>query len=322
VTGLFGELWTKHANMITHPPMANVNYYQNVFKIFNIPGSDFDFRMIVSPYNETFIPANQKLVAISFNRTTKVFGENVNPVTLLNPTYGIMHIAVNPIYNILMIVPAQQYTQNVQLYPLEKLTGIVGAGTATGLVWDESGHTPPVWSNDGTFIYQIANSHNNRSTNHRLYVLDPVAMTMTMRDKNTLTDYDMMYDNASRVQYLPNGDLLVFTNYTVYHGRIDATGNVLLYGYYNFTSLFGYNNGPLGFWVVGDKLMGVRSNREATSIPAISFQKLQNIESNHLVFNAPPASGVAITSTFHVDYIPKDTDYILDLEVSYSFMGG
>jgi hypothetical protein len=53
----------------------------------------------------------------------------------------------------------------------------------------------------------------------------------------------------------------------------------------------------------------------------IYFFKMQKVNVNNIVFTTAPVSGAVIKASYLTAYIPKDADHMLDLEITYSFMG-
>lgn len=54
-----------------------------------------------------------------------------------------------------------------------------------------------------------------------------------------------------------------------------------------------------------------------------SCREIELLTANdQIVFNTPPADGEIITADYSVDYVPKDSDHVLDLQVAIQYGEG
>jgi hypothetical protein len=314
-TGQIGTEWTKHANMVQHTN-ATSQYYEHRADVERIPGSNFAFFWYDSVSTAWYPKTTTELYTFSLNKTTKVFGENVNVMT---PTItGLSGVNVNPVHDVILV----RSGQNIIPVKFERATGVIGiAGPA--IYWDNSGNTPPVWEPSGLNVFGLMNNHNNRSSSTKRFSYDPITNAFTLMTYNAQTFLNVTGGNnyARDIKYTEDGNLLMYLDHnsysqSLYFGILESTVG---------TILGSYTGGPVSkytdFFPVGNVIVGFAMSDVAINAPLVFFER-QSIAPAHIQFVNPPASGAVITADFHTKYIPKDINHILDLEIKYSFMGG
>jgi hypothetical protein len=313
-TGVIGQEWTKHANMPQDEGVSGMSIASR------IPGSSFAL----------FVSTGNNLYSFSLNKVSKVFGENVNLVAIGSQVTA---LTVNPVLDLVLVLTGT--TGRTVIF--ERSTGVFGTVGGTS-----SFHyltvAAPVWSQDGLVVYNNHNGyHSGQSWGPNRYeqeTYDPATMLFTnvsypagfpppgslgAQIKDAFIDGEDLYFCAHVNTY--GGGTYSLTQSWITHQRFNEDAQTT--GAYNgnyYTDGFSANAAK-AIAFAGDYIVMLADHDGTGTNPAVYFWKHQNIKRSNLVFTNPPAVGAVIKADFHTDYIPKDSDHLLDLEIVYSFMG-
>lgn len=334
-TGVIGTEWTKHANMPQYSyDLGDSSLGRAVGT--RIPGSSFALFFYYGTAT-TWYPRNyaSDVWSFSLNKVSKVFGENINVVVTTAGMASNEHyqfITLNPVLDLFLI--STGYKNRTIIF--ERATGVFGA---VGAINNFDGLTVrPVWSQNGLAMYNNYNGyHSSQAWGPNRYeqkTYDPVTMLFTASGapagfpppgslgaqiKDAFIQGEDLYFCAHVNQY--GGGTYGLTTSWLTHQRFNEDSQTT--GAYNGTYYTdGFSaNAAKAIAFAGDYIVMLADHDGTGSNPAVYFWKHQNIKRSNLVFTNPPAVGAAIKADFHTDYIPKDTDHLLDLEIVYSFMG-
>lgn len=293
-TGKIGEQWTAHPNLPVYPPFTDYPFY-NTARLTPIEGSNFVIRSF-DRQTGAGLPNNQKIITMSLNKTTKTYGENINNVDLSAVGIGEDYmILVNPVFDVVLI----KGPGTAGVYPIERATGVIGTPKETFSMNNYASS----WSPNGRALFYSGTTNMLFDYDNATQILTPRAGWAT---SNALSLYQV-----TKVFYITDEIILALTNGNLYQAGL--IGNTLVrHGEYAAPDI------PIIF---GDRILHFR-NYKNVSKPFLSMSTLRKVAQNHITFVTPPADGAVIKANFHVDYIPKDKDHILDLEIVYAFTGG
>jgi hypothetical protein len=334
-SGSIGTQWTPGANMPaytydhgvvgTHKAMAAI-----------IPGSSFAMFWYTDVNIAWYPKTDSDLYSFSLNKVTKVYGENLNTLPTsakgASTRYGIFQININPALESFTLsykgpVSSSDTPYYLRAISLEKATGVFGlVGPELSTYHSEIGYRPMhknLWSEDGLTLYNFINgySHGMGSSESILWIhtFDPILNTFTAITKtgtlpgNTGLRTDHQFFHDGYVFFVTAGG-------TVSQGKING-GVTEYHGFYGFGD-FAVGSYKLAFAINGYLIVIQDHGTVDGSKPSVYFWKIHKVKNNSLEFVSPLASGVLLTADYHTSYIPKDSNHILDLEITYAFTGG
>jgi hypothetical protein len=318
-----GTKWTNHANFPTYasnPNIATTLYSPNVVGRGNEP---FGICYVGQNAASWIGPNNQNMFSFSLDAVNKVVGANIAYAPNVG-SYSVTQVSPNPVSNVLAVIAGSI----LKTIPYEFATGTFGAAVGTyaaNLV---------LWKADGLRMYVPKGSSGDK-----LLLWEPANNTYALIKE--VTAETISYNSTENINILTQqGNVLGLYNGSFYpylrHGKLNDDEIVM---YNNIANE--YRATFSGSWIywrdVPNATTAAACVREvfpgifaATWGPGatgghgmtqLMFFKLEGTGTHNIVFNTPVPAAAAITADYSVDYIPKDANHILDVELTLQFVG-
>jgi hypothetical protein len=318
-----GTKWTNHANFPTYASNPNIATTLYSPKVVGRGNEPFGICFVGQNAASWIGPNNQNMFSFSLDAVNKVVGANIAYAPNVG-SYSVAQVSPNPISNALAVIAGSV----LKTIPYEFATGTFGAAVGTyaaNLV---------LWKADGLRMYVP-----KAGSGDKLLLWNPADNTYAVIKE--VTAETISYNSGENVNIITQqGNALSLYTASFYpnvrHGKVNDD-EIALYNY-----IYETRSGYSGSWIYWREYTGSSTSlscvREVfpgifaitwnpinatlgTNMAQLMFLKLEGTGTHNLVFNAPVPAAAAITADYSVDYIPKDANHILDVELTLQFSG-
>lgn len=249
---------------------------------------------------------DQFIYTFSMDETTHTFGEYINLVPSPPSTDFINYIRVRG--NRVAVI---NYNSNAQVFEIDVQTGLIGIPISI------PSYTEIAWYGDNKLWAKY-----RYATTYRLIEFDYANGTSAILKEVSKSSYGiLLYDNDniciySTVNYEYNHIIYKKVNNDLEVARTMAVTDSSLYKATNYSQMFDIGDMVLVRFAYADSTNSANGGSSPVLIKRLGVR-----EDNRIEFVAPPAEGAVITADYRVDYIPKTSNHVLDISVTYALSG-